>query len=217
MLSLITKFQRRGSHLLSRMSSLGLEPVPTCQGGDPLPSPPGQALKETRYASVIVFTADVGKGFQCPQMGGISVIWLGNSNPQKVTIRKLRYGRSYFTDKENETQESSRIFPVSHNVEKRWNLDMDFFFTSSHYSGRSHAEPGPGKGNESPELLAEKRCDLTHLALWRDEKAVLLAEASALAQPAFLLASFNSQLTDFEMLSKKQLYLKQPFCKAIWH
>lgn len=208
MLSLITKFQRGGSHLLSRMSSLGLEPVPTCQGGDPLPSPPGQALK--------VITAYVGKGFQCPQMGGISVIWLGNSNPQKVTIRKLRYGRSYFTNKENETQESSRIFPVSHDVEKRWNLDMDFFFTSPHCSGRSHAEPGPGEGNESPELLAGKRCDLTHLALWRDEKAVSLAEASTLAQPASLLASFNSQLTDFEMLSKKQLYLKQPFCKAIW-
>lgn len=66
MLSLITKFQRGGSHLLSRMASLGLEPVPTCQGGDPLPSPPGQALK--------VITAYVGKGFQCPQMGGISVI-----------------------------------------------------------------------------------------------------------------------------------------------
>lgn len=54
MLSLITKFQRGGSHLLSRMSSLGLEPVSTCQGGDSLPSAPGQALKETRYASVIV-------------------------------------------------------------------------------------------------------------------------------------------------------------------
>lgn len=74
MLSLITKFQRGGSHLLSRMSGLGLEPVPTCQGGDPLPSPPGQAPKETSYASVIVITAYVGKGFQCPQMGGVSVI-----------------------------------------------------------------------------------------------------------------------------------------------
>lgn len=69
-MSLNTKFQREGGHLLSRMAGL-LEPAPTCQGGDPLPSPSGQVLKETKYTSIVVINASVG--FPCPEMDGISV------------------------------------------------------------------------------------------------------------------------------------------------
>jgi hypothetical protein len=89
---------------------------------------------------------------------------------------------------------------MSHSIEERQSLGGFFFFTSTHYSGGSYTELGPGKG-KNPELLLEKQQDPTQLA-------VLLTGASPLTQhPSWCALTL---LTDLEMLSKKY-HLEQLF------